>query len=56
MPAISREEERQRLTRAHDLTREAMKLTDGFAPTAYDYLQLAAVVLGAVTHEPKAAE
>lgn len=56
MPDPALAEERKRLARAAELTREAMKLTDGFAPTAYDYLQLASVVLDAVAQEPRAAE
>jgi hypothetical protein len=49
------DEEQERLARAADLVREAMVLTDGFAPTAHDYLQLARVVLDAMAHGARAA-
>ncbi|MFC3711289.1 hypothetical protein ACFOMD_01820 [Sphingoaurantiacus capsulatus] len=41
----SPDEERARLAKASELTREAMRLTDGFAPTAFEHLRLATAVL-----------
>jgi hypothetical protein len=49
---VSAEEERARLAEAANLTREAMRLTDGFAPTAHEHLRLATAVLDVMKRPP----
>jgi len=51
MRELSREEERARMAEALRLTREAMALSDSYAPTAHTYLALAATVLHAMTDD-----
>gem|GEM_PF-3199654 len=51
MRGLSREEERARMAEALRLTREAMSLSDSYAPTAHTCLALAATVFQAMTDD-----